>query len=76
MEIKLNKAYSSLWDNIQYPIFELSDSSYLCITYSINHKCYGINVYTKEDFLDQGFHEDIYNDYIFENLTEEDIFNN
>lgn len=69
IEIKLNRAYVSHWDNIQYPIFELSDGSYLCITYSSNHKCYHINTYTKEKFVEQGFQEDDYCDELFENLT-------
>lgn len=73
MEIKLNRAYSSTWDNIQYPIFKLADDSYLCIAYSCNHKCYCINVYTKEDFVEQGFQEDDYCDEIFESLTGENI---
>lgn len=69
MEIKLNRAYTSLWDNIQYPIFELSDGAYLCITYSSNHKYYDVNTYTKEEFIEQGFQEDDYCDDLFENLT-------
>ena len=28
MEIKLNRAYSSGWDNIEHPIYQLSDESY------------------------------------------------
>lgn len=69
MEVKLNRAYVSYWDNIQYPIFELADGAYLCITYSSNHKCYHINAYTKEEFIEQGFREDDYCDDLFENLT-------
>lgn len=74
MEIKLNTAYyASHWDNIQYPILELSDGAYLCISYSSNHKCCSINTYTKEEFIEQGFSEDEYNyyDYIFDRLTAE-----
>lgn len=73
MEIKLNRAYVSHWDNIQYPILKLSDDSYLCVTYSSNHKNYYINTYTEEEFIEQGFHEDEYCDEIFENLTREDV---
>lgn len=73
MEIKLNKAYSSHWDNVQYPIFKLSDESYLCISFSRNHGVYCINTYTKEDFIEQGFEEDEYFDDYFENLTKDSI---
>lgn len=73
MEIVLNRAYISHWDNIQYPIFKLSDDSYLCITYSCNHKCYHVNVYTEEQFIEQGFFEDESYDMFFEELTKEDI---
>lgn len=73
MEVKLNRAYTSLWDNIQYPIFELADGSYLCISYSSNHKCYHVNTYTKEEFIEQGFEEDDYCDELFENLTRQDV---
>lgn len=73
MEIKLNRAYTSYWDNIQYPIFKLSDGAYLCITYSSNHKCYGINTYTVEEFVEQEFQEDDYCDELFENLTAEEF---
>ena len=73
IEIKLNRAYVSSWDNIQYPIFELSDGAYLCITYSSNHKCYHINTYTKEELIEQGFQEDDYCDDLFENLTREEF---
>lgn len=73
MKIKLNKAYVSYWDNIQYPILELSDGSYLCISYSSSHKCYHINTYTKDEFIDQGFQEDEYFDEIFENLTRKEF---
>lgn len=70
---KFNRAYVSYWDNIQYPIFKLADGAYLCITYSINHKCYGINTYTKEEFTEQEFQEDECCDELFENLTSEQI---
>lgn len=73
MDIKLNRAYASHWDNIQYPIFELADGSYLCISYSSNHKYYHINIYTKEEFVEQGFHEDDECDELFENLSREDL---
>jgi len=73
MEIKLNRAYSSGWDNIEYPIYQLVDESYLCIAYSSNHKYYYIDVYTKEDFVEQGYDEDYELDYIFENITRQDI---
>jgi hypothetical protein len=75
MEIKLNRAYVSHWDNIRYPIFKLADGSYLCISYSSNHRCYSMNTYTKEEFIEQGFGEDeyCYCDELFENLTRQDI---
>lgn len=73
MEVKLNRAYVSYYDNIQYPIFELSDGAYLCITYSISHKCYHINIYTVEEFIEQEFKEDDYCDDLFENLTKEEF---
>ena len=75
MEVKLNRAYVSYWDNIQYPILKLADSSYLCIAYSGNHKNYYINTYTEEEFIEQGFHEDeyYYCDELFENLTRQDF---
>ena len=75
MEVKLNKAYVSYWDNIEYPIFQLADGSYLCIAYSSNHKNYYIDVYTEEEFIEQGFSEDEfgYCDEYFESLTKEDI---
>ena len=73
MEVKLNKAYASHWDNVEYPIFKLADGSYLCVAYSCNHKNYYMNVYTEEDFIEQGFEEDDYCDDIFENLTKQDV---
>lgn len=75
MEVKLNKTYVSHWDNIEYPIFQLADGSYLCIAYSSNHKNYYIDIYTKEDFIEQGFSEDEsgYCDELFENLTREEF---
>lgn len=73
MEIKLNTAYASRWDNIQYPIFELADGSYLCITCEYSRRLYHINIYTTEDFIEQGFEErDAYND-LFENLSAADF---
>lgn len=75
MDIKLNQAYSSMWDNIQYPIYKLADNSYLCITYSCNHRTYNLNIYTEEEFKEQGFKEDDYNNYLFKDLTS-DIFEN
>ena len=75
MKIKLNRAYVSHYDNIEYPIFKLSDGSYLCIAYSNSHDCYFINTYTKEKFIEQGFSKDKYYDCdeLFWNLTKEDI---
>ena len=73
MEIKLYRAYSGGWDNIEYPIYQLSDGSYLCIAYSSNHKNYYIDVYTKEDFIEQGFSEEPYCDDVFENIIRQDI---
>lgn len=73
MEILLNRAYISTWDNIQYPIFKLTDDAYLCITYSSNHSVYSLNTYTKEEFVEQGFVEDEDSDEIFERLTEKDL---
>ena len=74
MEIKLKRAYSSHWDNIEYPIFKLADDSYLCISYSCNHHVYGMNTYTKEEFIESGFQEDDTCDDIFESLTRKEIF--
>ena len=73
MEIELYKAYSSRYDNIEFPIYQLSDQSYLCISYSCNHKCYNLNIYTEKDFVEQGYQREEYNDYIFENITKYDI---
>lgn len=72
-EIQLNKAYSNGYDHIEYPIFQLADKSYLCISYSINHKCYSIRFYTKEDFIEEGFKEEADYDEIFENITLENF---
>lgn len=69
MEIKLNKAYASNWDNIEYPILELSDGSYLCICYEYSHKVYSVNTYTVEEFIEQGFKECNSYDDIFECMT-------
>lgn len=73
MEINLRRPYSSSWDNVEYPILKLADESYLCIAYSRNHRCYSINTYTKEEFVEQGFEEDNWYDDIFENLTAEEL---
>ena len=73
MEIKLNRVYVSHYDNIEYPIFKLSDGSYLCIAFSYNHKQYYVNVYTEEDFVEQGFEESGYDDDTFDFLTKADI---
>lgn len=73
MEINLRRPYSSSWDNVEYPILKLADESYLCIVYSRNHRCYSINTYTKEEFVEQGFEEDNWYDDIFENLTAEEL---
>lgn len=64
-----------MWDNIQYPIYKLADNSYLCITYSCNHGTYNLNIYTEEEFKEQGFKEDDYNNYLFEDLTSENFEN-
>ena len=73
MGIKLNRAYVSYCDNIEYPILKLADDSYLCIAYSSNHKNYYINVYTEEEFVEQGFEENDYCDEIFECITKENF---
>lgn len=72
MEIILNKTYSSKWDNIEYPILQLPDGSYLCLSYSRNHGCYSINIYTKEEFIEQGFELDEYDDF-FDNFTADNL---
>lgn len=72
MEIELNKAYVSGWDNIEFPIFKLSDG-YVCITYSQNHCVYNINFYTEQEFVEQGFERAEYEDSLFEDLTINDI---
>ena len=71
MEIELYYAYASHWDNIEFPIYQLSDGTYICIEYSSNHKVYSMGTYTKEEFIEQGFikYED-YN-YLFEDLTKD-----
>mgnify|MGYP003291757858 CR=1 FL=1 len=71
MEIKLNTAYASTWDNVEYPIYQLADNSYLCISYSMNHHCFGINIYTTQQFEEQGFHESYWPE--FDNITAEDL---
>lgn len=73
MEIKLNRAYISNWDNWEYPIYIFADGSYLCVTYSNNHGVYGLNRYTEEEFIDQGFEESEWADYIFEDIDPEKI---
>lgn len=76
MDIKLNQAYKALFqDNIEYPIFKLTDNAYLCIIYSIRHGTYNLNIYTEEDFKEYGFKEDDYNNYLFEDLTSENFEN-
>ena len=52
MEIKLNRTYTSHWDNLEYPIYRFTDGSYLCIAYSNNHGNYYLNRYTEEEFVD------------------------
>lgn len=74
MEIKLNRAYSSKWDNIEYPIYRFTDGSYLCIAYSCNHGNYYLNRYTEEEFAEQGFEESEWEDYIFEDIESEKIY--
>lgn len=72
MQIELNKAYSSSWDNIEFPIYKLNDG-YVCITYSQNHCVYNINFYTEKEFIEQGFKRSEYDDFLFEDLTMSDI---
>ena len=72
-EIKLNTAYVSDYDNIQYPIYQISDNSYICKTYSCRHKCYNFNLYTKEEFNSQGFKEDESCNDLFEEITKENL---
>jgi hypothetical protein len=74
MEIKLNRAYTSRWDNYEYPIYIFTDGSYLCITYSNNHGVYSLNRYTEEEFIEQEFEESEWGDYIFENIDPERIY--
>ena len=73
MKIILNRAYASKWDNIEYPIYIFTDGSYLCITYSNNHGVYALNRYTEEEFVEQGFEESEWADYIFEDISPENI---
>jgi hypothetical protein len=68
MEIKLNRAYTSKLDNYEYPIYMFEDGSYLCITYSTNCRTYGLNIYTTEAFVTQGFEESESADDIFEDI--------
>ena len=69
MEIKLNRAYTSHWDNWEYPIHKLADGSYLCIAYSNNHGNYYLNRYTEEEFAEQGFEESEWAAWIFESIV-------
>ena len=71
--IELNNAYVSHWDNIEFPIYELSDGCYLCIAYSTNHSMYSIDTYTKQEFIEQGFEKEEGCNNLFENLTRKDI---
>lgn len=73
IDIKLNNAYISGWDNIQFPIFQFLDNAYLCISYSQNHNNYYINTYSKKEFLEQGFEICESMNYIFEDMLREDI---
>ena len=73
MEIILNRAYSSTWDNIEYPIYMFADGSYLCITYSNYHGVYALNRYTEEEFVEQGFKESEWADYIFEDIDPKNV---
>lgn len=73
MEIKLNRAYTSSWDNFEYPIYKFADGSYLCIAHSNNHGNYYINRYTKEEFVEQGFTESEWADDIFEDINSEEM---
>ena len=65
-EVELNVPYASGWDNVELPILQLSDGSYLCISYSMNHKVYSIDTYTKEEFIEQGFEKSLYCEAYFE----------
>lgn len=73
IEIELNNAYISGWDNIEFPIFELLDDSYLCIAYSQHHNNYYINTYSKEEFIEEGFEKCAEYNYIFEEILRKDI---
>lgn len=74
MEIILNRAYISVYDNIEYPIHRLKDGSYLCIAYSNNHHNYYLNRYTEQEFVEQGFQESEWEDYIFEDIDPEKLY--
>lgn len=74
MEIKLNRTYTSRWDNLEYPIYRFTDGSYLCIAYSNNHRNYYLNRYTEEEFVEQGYEESEWADYIFEDVDPEKIY--
>ena len=71
MDIKLHTPYVSHCDNIEYPILKLADGSYMCIAYSTNHKNYYVNVYTEEDFIDQGYDESYDCNDIFDCITKD-----
>ena len=73
MEIKLKRAYISYWDNIEYPIYQFADGSYLCIAYSISHQNYYLDRYTKEDFIKQGFEESEWENHLFEDIDPDKI---
>jgi hypothetical protein len=70
-EVELNEPYASGWDNVELPIFELSDGSYLCIAYSQNHNIYSIDTYTKEEFIEQGFERSDWANCYFEDMKRE-----
>ena len=74
MEIKLNRAYSSKWDNIEYPIYRFTDGSYLCIAYSCNHGNYYLNRYTEEELAEQGFEESKWGKIIFLKILNQEKF--
>lgn len=74
VEIKLNRAYTSHWDNWEYPIHKLADGSYLCIAYSNNHGNYYLNRYTEEEFAEQGFEESEWEDWIFESIEPAQLY--
>lgn len=73
LEIELNNAYLSGWDNIEFPIFQFLDGSYLCISYSQHHNNYYINTYSETEFLEEGFEKCESMNDIFEDMLREDI---